>query len=325
MHSGSTKEHRQAFSLRTIMTAMQRVLALAHRSSRVRSAPARSIALAMPQRGSQAGTQHGTLSELQHCTLHDTLPDTLTVTSSSTQTGTQTGTLLDTLTTTVHGSRHGTLSTTSPVVLPIALSVALPIVLSLAMVSLTAEPLHAAPNASMLYTAPPAKPIDSKIKVSIGDRAPDFELPTTRGDTVRLSAFRGKHHVVLSFVPAAFTPVCSAQWPGYDMLRDAFAKYDAVLIGITTDNVASLHAWTSQMGTDPAGQPGSVWFTVASDFWPHGATAEKYGVLRSDGIAERALFVIDRDGIIRHIDVTDINRRPPVDVIFKALDAIKSR
>jgi len=56
---------------------------------------------------------------------------------------------------------------------------------------------------------------------------------------------------------------------------------------------------------------GKLWFPVLSDFWPHGAVAKKFGVLRSNGVSERALFVINKKGIIRYIDVHDINKRPP--------------
>jgi peroxiredoxin (alkyl hydroperoxide reductase subunit C) len=158
------------------------------------------------------------------------------------------------------------------------------------------------------------KPIDSQTTLKVGDMAPDFSLPTIDGGTVSLGQFRtngttgapGKN-VVISFVPAAFTPVCSEQWPGYNVVKEYFEKADTTLIGITTDNVHSLHAWTAQMG--------GVWFPVASDFWPHGETAEKYGVLRSTGTSERALFVIDREGIIRYMDVHDINDRPDLELL----------
>jgi len=61
---------------------------------------------------------------------------------------------------------------------------------------------------------------------------------------------------------------------------------------------------------------------VLSDFWPHGAVADTYGVLRSDGTAERAIFIIDKDGIIRSILVGDINKRPPLDYLIKELDKL---
>jgi peroxiredoxin (alkyl hydroperoxide reductase subunit C) len=66
----------------------------------------------------------------------------------------------------------------------------------------------------------------------------------------------------------------------------------------------------------------SLWFPVLSDFYPHGAVVSKYGVLRSDGVSERALFVIDKKGIIRYIDVHDINLRPPLEELIKALEEV---
>ena len=64
---------------------------------------------------------------------------------------------------------------------------------------------------------------------------------------------------------------------------------------------------------------GTLWFPVLSDFWPHGAVAGRYGVLRSDGVSERALFIIDKKGIIRYIHVNDINKRPPLEDLMKSL------
>jgi peroxiredoxin len=163
------------------------------------------------------------------------------------------------------------------------------------------------------------KPTDSVLKVKVGDRAPDFTLPSVSGQQVSLSQYAGKNNVVLSFVPAAWTPVCSDQWPGYNIVKDIFDTYDAVLLGITVDNIPTLFAWTNQMV--PEG--GRLWFPVLSDFWPHGAVADAYGVLRSDGVAERAIFVIDKGGMIRYIDVHDINKRPPLEGIVKELQKIE--
>lgn len=165
-----------------------------------------------------------------------------------------------------------------------------------------------------IYPVEKLKPLDSVPKLKVGDAAPDFELPAVSGGTVRLSAFKGKKNVVISFVPAAWTPVCSDQWPGYNLARKIFENRNAVLLGISVDNIPTLFAWTGQMG--------ALWFPVLSDFWPHGAVADRYGVLRSDGVAERAIIVIDRKGVIRYIDVHDINERPPLESIVKALDGL---
>ncbi len=164
-----------------------------------------------------------------------------------------------------------------------------------------------------IYPVEKLKPVDSVLKVKTGQPAPDFSLPAVQGGRVSLSQFQGKKNVVLSFVPAAWTPVCSEQWPGYNIAKNLFDKYDAILLGITVDNIPTLYAWTRQMSEKP------LWFPVLSDFYPHGAVAATYGVLRSDGTTERALFVIDKKGIIRYIDVHDINERPPMDDLAAAL------
>ena len=166
-----------------------------------------------------------------------------------------------------------------------------------------------------IYKVGILKPIDSVLKVKIGDRAPEFTLPAVSGEKISLKQYLGKKNVVLSFVPAAWTPVCSDQWPGYNIVKDIFDQNDAILLGITVDNIPTLFAWTNQMG--------KLWFPVLSDFWPHGAVARKYSVLRSNGTSERALFIIDKKGIIRYIDVHDINKRPPLEGLVGALEKLK--
>ena len=166
-----------------------------------------------------------------------------------------------------------------------------------------------------IYTPGKLKPVDSTLKVKIGALAPDFTLPAVSGAPVTLSQYRGKKNVVISFVPAAWTPVCSDQWPGYNIVRELFDENDAVLLGITVDNIPTLFAWTNQMG--------DLWFPVLSDFWPHGAVADRYGVLRTDGVSERALFVIDKEGIIRAIHVADINVRPDLEWCAIELDKLE--
>ena len=110
--------------------------------------------------------------------------------------------------------------------------------------------------------------------------------------------------------------MCSDQWPGYNIVKEMFDKNDAILLGITVDNIPTLYAWTKQMG--------KLWFPVLSDFWPHGAVAEKYGVLRSSGMSERALIFINKKGIIRGIQVSDINKRPDLAYIAAALEKMNN-
>lgn len=189
-------------------------------------------------------------------------------------------------------------------------------VLSAAMLALVwAPPAGAKGLKEKIFDPGKREPVASRLKVAVGRPAPEFSLPAIDGSLVSPAQFKGVKNVVISFVPAAWTPVCSEQWPGYNLAEEEFAARDTVLLGISVDNLPTLFAWTEDMG--------GVWFPVLSDFWPHGAVADKFGVLRSDGTAERALFVIDKKGIIRYIDVHDVNRRPELGALMAELDKLK--
>lgn len=166
----------------------------------------------------------------------------------------------------------------------------------------------------VVYRPPHLKPIDSVPKLKVGGRAPDFTLPAVSGREVSLSQYRGKKNVVISFVPGAFTPICSMQWPGYNIALDMFGKHDAVLIGITTNAIPAMAAWVKIMG--------GLDFDALSDFSPHGKVSSAYGVLRSEGFPERAMFVIDKQGTIRDIQVYDANKRPTLDDLAASLDKL---
>lgn len=174
----------------------------------------------------------------------------------------------------------------------------------------------AAPARPAPFDPGPLKPLDSAIAVRPGDPAPDFALPAilpgqNGHGVVRLSDYRGKKNVMLSFVPAAFTPVCSDQWPGYHLAQELFDEHNTQVLGISADNLPSLHAWGGQML--------GLWFPMLSDFWPHGAVAKAYGVLRGDGTAERSLIIIDKTGVVRFAKSFDINTRPDLGLIMKEL------
>lgn len=174
---------------------------------------------------------------------------------------------------------------------------------------------HATDFQSQVYHVLPLPPVDSAVKVKPGDPAPSFTLPEIGGETVSLESYRNRKNIMLSFVPAAWTPVCSDQWPGYNILGDLFDQHDTIILGITVDNLPTLHSWVLAMD--------GVWFPVLSDFWPHGQVAERYGILRSDGTSERALIFIDKQGVIRFVHVQDINTRPPLEVIMQGLRSLE--
>jgi len=162
-----------------------------------------------------------------------------------------------------------------------------------------------------IYNPGVLAPVDSKLMVQTDQLAPDFTLPSVSGKPIRLSQYKGKKNVLISFIPAAWTPVCSDQWPGYNIARPLFEAHDTILLGISVDSIPTLFAWTREMGP--------LWFDVLSDFWPHGQTASTYGVLRSNGTADRALILVDKQSIIRFIHVSDINIRPDLGMIMEAL------
>lgn len=149
------------------------------------------------------------------------------------------------------------------------------------------------------------------MSISAGDIAPDFELRSHRGGTVRLSDFRGKRTVLVAFHPLAFTPVCAAQMGSYQANFDRFEAVNTHVLGISPDAAPSKAAWAQSLG--------GLSFDLLSDFHPHGEVAAKYGVLRPDGLAERAVFLVDRDGVVRYVRKYDIPEHPDVNDVFGAI------
>jgi peroxiredoxin/glutaredoxin len=131
--------------------------------------------------------------------------------------------------------------------------------------------------------------------------APDFSLPSHLDKPVTLSDLLGKN-VVLAFFPRTFTPICSSQIPAYEAEMEKFVALDTQILAISVDNTASQKAWADSLG--------GINYPILSDFWPHGQVAIDYGVLRSEGYSERAVFLIDKKGVIRYIDIHDINEAP---------------
>ena len=147
-----------------------------------------------------------------------------------------------------------------------------------------------------------------------GTPAPEFTLPSTPDQKVSLSEFRGRP-VVLVFYPADWSPVCGDQLALYTELKDEFATHDAELIGISVDGVWCHLAFAKDR---------KYRMVLLSDFEPKGATAKTYGVYREkEGVTERALFVIDREGMIRWSYVSPVGVNPGADGILKALEALE--
>ena len=148
-----------------------------------------------------------------------------------------------------------------------------------------------------------------------GSEAPELELRSHRGGTVKLSDFRGKKNVVLAFHPLAFTPVCATQMSGYEAGLPRFERDDAVVLGISIDPQPSKTAWAKTLG--------SISFDLLSDCHPHGEVAQKYGVFRpKEGFSERAVFIVGKDGQIKWAKTYEISQQPDNEELFAALDAL---
>jgi peroxiredoxin len=146
-----------------------------------------------------------------------------------------------------------------------------------------------------------------------GTTAPDFTLHATPDQRVSLSEFRGTP-VILVFYPADFSPVCGDQMALYNELGSEFHRYHADLLGISVDG-----AWCHAAFKEAR----HLHMTLLSDFEPKGEVARRYGVYRSeDGTSERALFVIDGDGIIRWSYISPVGVNPGADGILEALERL---
>lgn len=146
-----------------------------------------------------------------------------------------------------------------------------------------------------------------------GAIAPPFVLPATPDQTVSLSELRGAP-VILAFYPADWSPVCGDQMALYNEILPAFRQAGAQLVGVSVDGVWCHGAFSEAR---------RLHFPLLADFEPKGAVARDYGVYRAaEGVCERALFVIDADGVIRWSHVSPLGVNPGADGILAALDAL---
>jgi len=152
--------------------------------------------------------------------------------------------------------------------------------------------------------------------LDINTTAPDFELQATPDLKMSLQEFRGKN-VILAFYPADWSPVCGDQMSLYNEVLRYFEKYNAVILGISVDS-----KWCHAAFREAR----NLQFALLADFEPKGAVAKKYGVYsEKEGRSERALFVLDEEGIIRwnHLSPAWIN--PGADGILEALKMITQK
>jgi peroxiredoxin len=150
-----------------------------------------------------------------------------------------------------------------------------------------------------------------------GTPAPDFALKDASGRVVRLGDYRGQP-TVLVFYPLDWSPGCSQQLDLYQQELDEFERRRARILGISVDSLYSHGAWAAVRGIE---------FPLLADFHPKGEAARRYHVYRDeDGFSERALYVVDGDGIIRYSHVSPfLHHVPDVYELFAALDALPSK
>jgi len=144
-----------------------------------------------------------------------------------------------------------------------------------------------------------------------GKTAPEFSLHVTPDQKLSLSELRGKP-VILAFYPADWSPVCGDQMALYNEILSEFQKHGAELVGISVDG-----AWCHEAFAKDR----HLHFPLAADFEPKGQVARSYGAYRAeDGVCERALFVIDRNGVIAWSYLSPVAINPGADGILKALE-----
>jgi mycoredoxin-dependent peroxiredoxin len=128
-----------------------------------------------------------------------------------------------------------------------------------------------------------------------GTQAPEFSLASHDGKTLALSSFRGRRTVV-SFLPFAFTGGWKNQVSGFRANLEQFKNLDVEILQISADTIPSLKAWAEQLGGIP--------FPLLSDYWPHGAVGNAYGVFNDErGMDARSAFLVDAQGVIRYSHV----------------------
>lgn len=152
--------------------------------------------------------------------------------------------------------------------------------------------------------------------LAAGTPAPDFTLKSTPDQSVKLSEFRGRP-VVLAFYPADWSPVCGDQMGLYNEMLSEFQEFGAEIMGISVDGPWSHAAFSRDR---------KLHFPLLADFEPKGEVARLYGVYRpTDGTSERALFVINAEGVVHWSYVSPVGVNPGADGILSALEGLQKK
>ena len=137
--------------------------------------------------------------------------------------------------------------------------------------------------------------------IQTGSEAPEFDLEVDKTQRARLADFRGKRNVLLVFHPFAWTPVCEEEALDLQSNLPSFESADTEVILVSCDAAPARQAWKEKLG---------LTYTLAADFWPHGAAAKAYGVFQEDrGAPVRGTFLIDKQGLVVWSLVNEDNAR----------------
>jgi peroxiredoxin (alkyl hydroperoxide reductase subunit C) len=152
--------------------------------------------------------------------------------------------------------------------------------------------------------------------------APDFTAQAVMADNsfseLKLSSFKGKY-VVLFFYPLDFTFVCPSEIIAFDKALGEFKERNAEVVGVSIDSHFTHLAWKNT--PKDKGGIGNVQFPLVADITKE--IARSYGVLFNDALALRGLFLIDKEGIVRHGLVNDLPLGRNVDEAIRVLDALQ--
>lgn len=146
--------------------------------------------------------------------------------------------------------------------------------------------------------------------VNAGEKAEDFTLHDQDKNEFTLSKYKGKR-VLLSFHPLAWTPVCADQMKSLEKHWKTFEELNTVAVGVSVDSAPSKKAWAKTLDVQH--------IKFLSDFWPHGAVAQQFGLLREEGFSERANIIIDEEQNIEFVKIYEISELPDIDEILTYL------
>lgn len=147
----------------------------------------------------------------------------------------------------------------------------------------------------------------------IGKKAKDFVLRDQNSQECRFSDYLGRR-VLLSFHPLAWTSICATQMKDLEKHQKAFDKVNAVALGLSVDSVPCKNAWAKHLRITKT--------PLLADFWPHGAVAKSFGILRPEGFSERANIIVNEKGKVVYVKIYPIKQLPDSEEILAELRKI---